>query len=98
MARTTGLTVRTIRFYCDEGILESQRSAGGHRMFDADSAPNDCCWYGSCARSASGWSRSATCCRANCRSTRRSPPRARDSISRSSHWHGDGRHYRRSRR
>lgn len=38
LARTTGLTVRTIRFYCDEGILESQRSAGGHRMFDADSA------------------------------------------------------------
>ncbi|MFJ9364499.1 MerR family transcriptional regulator [Nocardia sp. NPDC101769] len=38
LARSTGLAVRTIRFYCDEGILESQRSAGGHRMFDADSA------------------------------------------------------------
>ncbi|MFJ9371656.1 MerR family transcriptional regulator [Nocardia sp. NPDC101769] len=38
LARSTGLTVRTIRFYCDEGILESRRSAGGHRMFDADSA------------------------------------------------------------
>ncbi|MBF6329384.1 MerR family transcriptional regulator [Nocardia transvalensis] len=38
MARSTGLAVRTIRFYCDEGILESQRSAGGHRMFDVDSA------------------------------------------------------------
>ncbi|MFE3060856.1 MerR family transcriptional regulator [Nocardia sp. NPDC059239] len=38
LARSTGFTVRTIRFYCDEGILESQRSAGGHRMFDADSA------------------------------------------------------------
>ncbi|WP_196054625.1 MerR family transcriptional regulator [Nocardia aurantiaca] len=38
MARSTGFAVRTIRFYCDEGILESQRSAGGHRMFDADSA------------------------------------------------------------
>ncbi len=38
LARSTGLAVRTIRFYCDEGILESQRSAGGHRMFDADGA------------------------------------------------------------
>ncbi|WP_297628913.1 MerR family transcriptional regulator [Nocardia sp.] len=38
LARTTGLPVRTIRFYCDAGILESHRSAGGHRMFDADSA------------------------------------------------------------
>lgn len=38
LARRTGLAVRTIRFYCDEGILESQRSAGGHRMFDPDSA------------------------------------------------------------
>ncbi|MET8777577.1 MerR family transcriptional regulator [Nocardia sp. NPDC004654] len=38
LARSTGLAVRTIRFYCDEGILESRRSAGGHRMFDADSA------------------------------------------------------------
>ncbi|MGW4352373.1 MerR family transcriptional regulator [Nocardia sp. NPDC004582] len=38
LARESGLSVRTIRFYCDEGILESQRSGGGHRMFDADSA------------------------------------------------------------
>ncbi|MBH0776474.1 MerR family transcriptional regulator [Nocardia bovistercoris] len=38
LARSTGLTVRTIRFYCDEGILESRRSAGGHRMFEADRA------------------------------------------------------------
>ncbi|MFI9509158.1 MerR family transcriptional regulator [Nocardia sp. NPDC052566] len=38
LARSTGLAVRTIRFYCDEGILESHRSAGGHRMFDAESA------------------------------------------------------------
>lgn len=30
--------MRTIRFYCDEGILESTRSAGGHRMFDAAAA------------------------------------------------------------
>ncbi|GAB2550036.1 MerR family transcriptional regulator [Nocardia heshunensis] len=38
LARSTGLAVRTIRFYCDEGILESRRSGGGHRMFDADTA------------------------------------------------------------
>ncbi|MFD6158839.1 MerR family transcriptional regulator [Nocardia sp. NPDC060256] len=38
LARSTELSVRTIRFYCDEGILEPRRSAGGHRMFDADSA------------------------------------------------------------
>ncbi|WP_225725127.1 MULTISPECIES: MerR family transcriptional regulator [unclassified Nocardia] len=38
LARATGFAVRTIRFYCDEGILESRRSAGGHRMFDAESA------------------------------------------------------------
>ncbi|MFI2474087.1 MerR family transcriptional regulator [Nocardia xishanensis] len=38
LARSTGLAVRTIRFYCDEGILESRRSAGGHRMFDPESA------------------------------------------------------------
>jgi len=34
VARLTGLPVRTIRFYCDEGVLESARSAGGHRRFD----------------------------------------------------------------
>ncbi|RDI69084.1 MerR-like DNA binding protein [Nocardia pseudobrasiliensis] len=38
LARRTGLPVRTIRFYSDEGILDSRRSAGGHRMFDADGA------------------------------------------------------------
>ncbi|WP_216897086.1 MerR family transcriptional regulator [Nocardia alni] len=38
LARRTGLAVRTIRFYCDEGILEPHRSAGGHRMFDGDAA------------------------------------------------------------
>ncbi|WP_198347588.1 MerR family transcriptional regulator [Nocardia terrae] len=38
LARASGLPVRTIRFYCDEGILESHRSPGGHRLFDADSA------------------------------------------------------------
>ncbi len=38
LARRTGVTVRTIRFYCDEGLLEVTRSAGGHRMFDAERA------------------------------------------------------------
>ncbi|CAM4450334.1 MerR family transcriptional regulator [Nocardia ninae] len=36
LARRAGVTVRTIRFYCDEGILESHRSPGGHRMFYVD--------------------------------------------------------------
>ncbi|WP_202124972.1 MerR family transcriptional regulator [Actinomadura physcomitrii] len=35
LAALTGVPVRTIRFYCDEGILEPARSAGGHRRFDA---------------------------------------------------------------
>ncbi|MFJ9683367.1 MerR family transcriptional regulator [Streptomyces sp. NPDC101194] len=34
LARLTGVPVRTIRFYCDEGIVESVRSTGGHRRFD----------------------------------------------------------------
>ncbi|MEV0684923.1 MerR family transcriptional regulator [Nocardia sp. NPDC050378] len=38
LARSTGLAVRTIRFYCDEGILEAYRSVGGHRLFDAATA------------------------------------------------------------
>ncbi|MGH3589360.1 MAG: MerR family transcriptional regulator, partial [Pseudonocardia sp.] len=33
LAALTGVPVRTIRFYCDEGILPSRRSAGGHRRF-----------------------------------------------------------------
>ncbi|WP_245996488.1 MerR family transcriptional regulator [Streptomyces armeniacus] len=33
LARLTGVPVRTIRFYCDEGILEPRRSTGGHRRF-----------------------------------------------------------------
>src|SRR5262249_28768054 len=35
LAQRTGVPVRTIRFYCDEGLLEPARSAGGHRRFDA---------------------------------------------------------------
>ncbi|PXX60935.1 DNA-binding transcriptional MerR regulator [Nocardia tenerifensis] len=33
LSRRTGVPVRTIRFYCDNGILESRRSGGGHRTF-----------------------------------------------------------------
>ncbi|MCK2219082.1 MerR family transcriptional regulator [Actinomadura sp. ATCC 31491] len=33
LARLTGVPVRTIRFYCDEGLIESVRSVGGHRRF-----------------------------------------------------------------
>lgn len=29
----TGVPVRTIRFYCDEGLLTAGRTSGGHRMF-----------------------------------------------------------------
>jgi DNA-binding transcriptional MerR regulator len=35
LAALTGVPVRTIRFYCDEGLLDSRRSAGGHRRFAA---------------------------------------------------------------
>ncbi|MBF6299470.1 MerR family transcriptional regulator [Nocardia amamiensis] len=34
MSRLTGVPVRTIRFYCDQGLLESHRTSGGHRTFD----------------------------------------------------------------
>lgn len=36
LSRLTGVPVRTIRFYCDEGILEAERSHGGHRRFGRD--------------------------------------------------------------
>lgn len=39
LARTTGLTVRTIRYWSDEGVLTPvTRSAGGYRLYDAGSA------------------------------------------------------------
>ncbi|WP_330180265.1 MerR family transcriptional regulator [Nocardia sp. NBC_01503] len=38
LAQLTGVPVRTIRFYCDNGVLESVRSSGGHRMFDSGRA------------------------------------------------------------
>lgn len=35
LAQRTGLPVRTIRFWSDEGLVPSDRSASGHRMYDA---------------------------------------------------------------
>ncbi|MFJ5839755.1 MerR family transcriptional regulator [Streptomyces shenzhenensis] len=38
LARSTGLTVRTIRYWSDEGVLDPvARSAGGYRLYDAAS-------------------------------------------------------------
>ena len=35
VAHRSGLTVKTIRFYCDEGLIQpSSRSDGGYRLFD----------------------------------------------------------------
>ncbi|MFM7361932.1 MAG: MerR family DNA-binding transcriptional regulator [Cyanobium sp.] len=37
VARRSGLTVKTIRFYCDEGLIQPiSRSEGGYRLFDAE--------------------------------------------------------------
>lgn len=37
VARRTGLPVKTIRYYCDEGLLQPKaRSAGGYRLFDEE--------------------------------------------------------------
>ena len=34
MAQRSGLSVKTIRFYCDEGLIKPiSRSAGGYRLF-----------------------------------------------------------------
>ncbi|MER7405088.1 MerR family transcriptional regulator [Streptomyces sp. NPDC000070] len=42
LARTTGLTVRTIRYWSDEGALPPvARSAGGYRLYDAASVALD---------------------------------------------------------
>ncbi|MEU1272115.1 MerR family transcriptional regulator [Streptomyces sp. NPDC005799] len=39
LARSTGLTVRTIRYWSDEGVLTPVgRSTGGYRLYDAESA------------------------------------------------------------
>ncbi len=35
VAHRSGLTVKTIRFYCDEGLIQpTSRSEGGYRLFD----------------------------------------------------------------
>lgn len=35
VSRLSGLTVKTIRFYCDEGLIQPiSRSEGGYRLFD----------------------------------------------------------------
>ena len=37
VARRTGLPVKTIRYYCDEGLLQpSARSESGYRLFDEE--------------------------------------------------------------
>jgi len=39
LARSTGLTVRTIRYWSDQGVLTPvTRSTGGYRLYDAESA------------------------------------------------------------
>ncbi|WP_227980215.1 MerR family transcriptional regulator [Nocardia spumae] len=38
LSRSTGVPVRTLRFYCDEGVLDTVRSATGHRLFDPATA------------------------------------------------------------
>lgn len=35
LSRRTGVSVRTIRYYCDQGLITPQRTTGGHRVFDA---------------------------------------------------------------
>ena len=35
VAEATGLSVKTVRFYCDQGLIGTvARSAGGYRLFD----------------------------------------------------------------
>ena len=37
VAKRSGLSVKTIRFYCDEGLVHpTGRSEGGYRLFDND--------------------------------------------------------------
>jgi len=37
MAKISGLSVKTIRFYCDQGLLNTTRSEGRYRIFSAES-------------------------------------------------------------
>ncbi|MEV0683122.1 MerR family transcriptional regulator [Nocardia sp. NPDC050378] len=36
LAARTGVAVRTIRYYCDEGLLAAERTSTGHRIFGPD--------------------------------------------------------------
>ncbi|MFI6345661.1 MerR family transcriptional regulator [Streptomyces sp. NPDC050560] len=36
LSHRTGVPVRTVRYYCDEGLVEAVRSTGGHRRFGTD--------------------------------------------------------------
>ena len=36
LARLAGVTVKTVRYYSDLGLLASRRTAAGHRRYDAD--------------------------------------------------------------
>ncbi|MGW0484746.1 MerR family transcriptional regulator [Nonomuraea sp. NPDC003214] len=36
LARVTGVNVRLLRYYEDQGLLESVRTSGGHRTYAAD--------------------------------------------------------------
>lgn len=36
VARRSGLTVKTVRYYCDQGLLQTSRSPGGYRVFAAE--------------------------------------------------------------
>lgn len=36
VAQATGVPVKTVRFYCDEGLIKTaSRSSGGYRLFDS---------------------------------------------------------------
>jgi len=37
MAKISGFSVKTIRFYCEQGLLHTARSEGGYRIFSTDS-------------------------------------------------------------
>jgi len=37
MAKISGFSVKTIRFYCDQGLLLTARSEGGYRIFSLES-------------------------------------------------------------
>ncbi|TCJ95284.1 DNA-binding transcriptional MerR regulator [Nocardia alba] len=36
LAARTGVAVRTVRYYCDAGLLDAARTATGHRVFEPD--------------------------------------------------------------